>query len=150
MSCQRLNTNFSPSVPDNNDITDEYNNYFTKNVPQDNRESYYSIPKSKEFLDNNNNMSILTEDNYKLLLDLTGYDQEKEEEKTKEKFNIDVPEKVLGWTSGLNNLVFSESKNNLVLNNKLSKKRDTTYIVVIILIAILIITLFNAFTPLKI
>ena len=136
MSCERLNIGFSPSSPDNNDKTDGYNNYFTKNVPSDNRSSYYSIPKSKEFLENTDNMSILTEDNYKLLLDLTGYEMEKK----KEKFKIDIPEKILGWTSGLKNLVLSESK-----NNKLSKKGDTVYIVVIILITILIITLFNAF-----
>ena len=145
MSCERLNIGFSPSSPDNNDKTDGYNNYFTKNVPSDNRSSYYSIPKSKEFLENTDNMSILTEDNYKLLLDLTGYEMEKKQEK----FKIDIPEKILGWTSGLKNLVLSESKNNLVLseskNNKLSKKGDTVYIVVIILITILIITLFNAF-----
>ena len=149
MSCQRLNIGFSPSSPDNNDKTDLYNNYFMKNVPPDNRVKYYDILKSKEFIENDNNMSLMAPENYKLLLDLTGYDNNIIENKIstdsnkKEKFSSEMTDKIIGLTDGLklsSNFVLSENIGRKPIKKK---KGDNIYLFVLIIISIIIITLFN-------
>lgn len=70
MSCQRLNTGFSPSSPDNNNNTDLYNKQFERIIDKPSHEGYYDINKSKEFIKDSTNNNLMTGESYNLLMDM--------------------------------------------------------------------------------
>ena len=70
MSCQRLNTGFSPSSPDNNNNTDLYNKQFERIIDKPSHEMYYDINKSKEFIKDSTNNNLMTGESYNLLMDM--------------------------------------------------------------------------------
>tara|TARA_Y100000389_G_scaffold203479_1_gene252016 strand:+ start:1980 stop:2396 length:417 start_codon:yes stop_codon:yes gene_type:complete len=136
MSCQRLNIGFNPCSPDNNCKTDNYNNQFSRYMPNGKREQYYEIQKSKEFIQSEDNNNLMPKENYNLLMDLFGMDGIKKELFTNK--NMNIGERV-------NSLLNHNNIDIERLKEKVIKNKDYLQLIVFILTIVLVITLFNLF-----
>lgn len=135
MSCQRLNIGFSPCLPDNNCKTDNYNEQFKRYIPNGKRDEYYTIQQDKQFISNDDNNNLLTQENYDLVNDLLGH-------KNVEEFSLrqNITRNIESIKSEIATLIGYNK-----MDNKNKKNKDYLQLIVFIFTIILIIIIFNYF-----
>ena len=147
MSCQRLNTGFSPSSPDNNNNTNLYNKQFDRIIYKSSHEMYYDINKSKEFIKDSTNNNLMTGESYNLLMDMIDSPKIKVKEEGKceclynmESFNdyekkSSEPNHLDKVLSGLKKIGIDSNS----INTEGIKKIDFKTIIMVILIIIVLV-----------
>lgn len=133
MSCQRLNIGFSPCSPDNNCKTDNYNIQFQRYIPNGKRNEYYTIQQDKQFISNEDNNNLLTQENYDLVNDILG-------NKNIEEFTLkqNITRNIDSIKNEIKNLIGSPL-------NKKKKEKDYILLIVLILTIVLVIIIFYYF-----
>ena len=133
MSCQRLNIGFSPCSPDNNCKTDNYNVQFQRYIPNGQRNEYYTIQQDKQFISNEDNNNLLTQENYDLVNDILG-------NKNIEEFTLkqNITRNIDSIKNEIKNLIGTPL-------NKKKKEKDYILLIVLILTIVLVIIIFYYF-----
>ena len=133
MSCQRLNIGFSPCSPDNNCKTDNYNVQFQRYIPNGQRNEYYTIQQDKQFISNEDNNNLLTQENYDLVNDILG-------NKNIEEFTLkqNITRNIDSIKNEIKNLIGTPL-------NKKKKEMDYILLIVLILTIVLVIIIFYYF-----
>ena len=133
MSCQRLNIGFSPCSPDNNCKTDNYNVQFQRYIPNGQRNEYYTIEQDKQFISNEDNNNLLTQENYDLVNDILG-------NKNIEEFTLkqNITRNINSIKNEIKNLIGTPL-------NKKKKENDYILLIVLILTIVLVIIIFYYF-----